>query len=177
MAADELQHPLISDAHHIAISKIIINWALLDRGVMELLWQTATGHSFENFTPQAALSLSLVVGMDIRVKLGLLRAVFHARRPADADKFDKIISKIDRLGKRRNLIAHGVWRLGNRPGSIECASFSAAGGRLKSEQHSFTVIELNGLAMGILDVGRELVHAFVAAFGRPSPEILQRPTP
>jgi hypothetical protein len=78
--------------------------------------------------------LSLVTGMDARAKLGILRAVFHARHPEAADAFDKLVQKIERLGKVRNAIAHGRWSKGDRPGSVETTQFLSSG-RLRVRSH------------------------------------------
>jgi hypothetical protein len=117
---------------------------MTERLVMDSLWEIATGQTFGQ--GEAFLtSISLVTGMDIRVMLGLLKAVFRARHPAHADELDKIVSKIDKLGKQRNVIAHGRWSAGRRQGTIETSTFKSTG-KLAVEVHAFTATELNELA-------------------------------
>jgi hypothetical protein len=139
----------VTDAHLLGIGRIVMRWAITERVVMDSLWEIATGHSFEQLGAEASISLALVTGMDARVMLGLLKAVFRARHPADADVMDKLVERLDKLGKRRNAIAHGRWIAGRRPGTIETATFKSAG-RLAVDRHAFTSAELNALAERIM---------------------------
>ena len=126
------------------IGRIIVRWAMTERLLMESVWEVAVGQSL-NDVADLGISLSLVTGMGARVKLGILQAVFRARHPGSADGFDKLVQKIERLGKVRDAVAHGRWSKGDRPGSVETIQFLSSG-RLGSRQRGFTARELNATA-------------------------------
>jgi hypothetical protein len=140
----------ITDEHLRAIGRIIVRWGLTERLLMDLVWEVATGQSFEALGEEAPISLALVTGMDARVKLGILKAVFRARHPADADEFDKLAEKLDKLGKVRNVVAHGYWTVGDRPGTIEATSWISST-KLGMRAHAFTARELHSAADRIRD--------------------------
>jgi hypothetical protein len=140
----------VTEEHFTAIGRIIVRWAITERLLMELVWEIATGQSFDALGQDASISLALVTGMDARVKLGILKAVFRARHPDDGDEFDKLANKLGKLGQVRNVIAHGHWLAGQRPGTIEAASWRATN-RLAVETHAFTARELHSAAERIKD--------------------------
>jgi hypothetical protein len=146
----------VTDAHLLGIGRVVRIWAVAERVLMDSLWETATGHSLSNLQADTGLSLALVAGMDARVMIGLLKAVFRARHPKEADDLDKLLEKLDKLGKRRNAIAHGRWKAGKRPGTIETVSFKSSG-KLGIEVHAYTVAELNTSANRITGCTRELI--------------------
>src|SRR5262249_22796787 len=97
-----------------------------------------------------SISLALVTGMEARVKLGILKAVFRARHPHDGDEFDKLANKLGKLGHVRNVVAHGHWLAGDRPGTIGAASWRSSN-RLAVDMHAFTAKELHSVADRIKD--------------------------
>ncbi|HME27726.1 MAG TPA: hypothetical protein VKI44_41455 [Acetobacteraceae bacterium] len=125
----------ITDAHLTGIGRVITAWARTERVVMDSLWEIATGRSFDEWGDDASISLAFVTGMDVRVAIGILKSVFAARRPADAEAFAKLADKLADLGKLRNVVAHGRWTEGKRPRSIEAARFITTGS-LKVSVHS-----------------------------------------
>jgi len=113
---------------------------------MDSLWEVATGHSFgPTYGPEVGVSLALVTGMSTRVAMGILRAVFRARHPSGGNELDRIADKLDKLGKVRDVVAHGRWTAGRRPGSIEAASFISSR-KLGVRIHGFTAKELDATA-------------------------------
>ena len=162
MSERQLSEEPLTEAHLIGISRIIVRWAMTERLLMDAVWEIAIGQSF-NDVADLGVSLSLVTGMDVRVKLGILRAVLHARHPEAADAFDKLVQKIERLGKVRNAIAHGRWSKGDRPGSVQTIQFLSSG-RLGFRSHGFTARELNATADRIAKTTWDLAD-FLQAHG------------
>ena len=88
--------------------------------------------------------------MDTRVKLSILKAVFRARHSADADQFDKLAEKLNKLREVRNVVAHGYWTAGDRPGTIQPTSWISSNKR-GMKTHAFTARELHSAADRIRD--------------------------
>jgi hypothetical protein len=159
----------VTDEHLRGIGRIIVRWALTERLLMDLVWEVATGQSFEAVGEAAAISLALVTGMDTRVKLGILKAVFRARHPVDADEFDKLAEKLDKLGKVRNVVAHGNWVAGGRPGTIQATSWISSN-KLGMKSHAFTAKELHSTADRIKDTTWEFAEFFqTRGYWKPPP--------
>lgn len=135
----------VTEAHVLAIGRVVVRWGMTERVIMDSLWEVATGQSFENMPEEASISLALVTGMEARVALGILKAAFRARHANAADEFDKIVDKIDKLRDTRNLVAHARWLKGKRAGTISTAVFKSSG-RLRAVEHAFTAPELEALA-------------------------------
>jgi hypothetical protein len=152
----------VTKEHMEAIGRVIVRWAMTERVISDSLWEISTGHSFESL-PDTSISLALVTGMESRTALGILKAVFRARHPADADDFDKLVDRIDALRETRNHVAHGRWLKGKRPGCIESAHFRSSGS-LKVVIHGFTSKELESLAERITGTTAEMMR-FLAARG------------
>jgi hypothetical protein len=167
----------ITDDHLRGIGRIITRRAMTERVVMDSLWEIATGHSFDQLGSEVSISLALVTGMDIRVMLGLLKAVFRARHPNDADALDKLVAHLDKLGKSRNAIAHGRWSAGRRPGTIETATFKSTG-RLGVDTHAFTASEMNALAERIMQRTWDLADFLQArGYWKPPAPLSKPPSP
>jgi hypothetical protein len=152
---------------------------MTERVIMDSVWEIATGQSFDALGMDASISLALVTGMEPRTALGILKAVFRARHPKDADALDKIADKLSKLLGVRNVIAHGKWRRGKRPRTIECTTFFSST-KLRAEVHAFTPDELNSTADRIKDCTWRLAD-FLQAHGywKPSKpaEQFYEPTP
>ena len=112
--------------------------------------------------------------MDSRTTAGLLRGLVQFAFPAEADEFSKLIDRLTDEGKRRNVIAHSVWRKGDRPGSVRTFAIRAVG-EIRYEAHDFTAAEMERLAERIREVRRDLIR-FMSRLGylRASPD---KPTP
>jgi len=169
----------ITDEHFRGIGLVIAQWGWTERVISDSLWEVATGFSFSSITPAQSLSIALITGMDVRVKMGLIKAVFRARFPKNADEFDKLIGKLNKLYDRRNTIAHGNWRTGKRPNSIATSWFKASG-ELGSSERGYTARELRLLAYLILERTTRLIsflqtHGFWR--GMPSLDKLSEPNP
>jgi hypothetical protein len=108
----------ITDEHLIGIGRIITRWSMAERVIMDSLREIATGQSFDALEGDVSISPALVTGMDARVMLGILKAVFRARHPQDADELNRIVDKLADPGKVRNIVAHARWTAGKRPGTI-----------------------------------------------------------
>ena len=91
---------------------------MAERVIMDSLREIATGQSFDALEGDVSISPALVTGMDARVMLGILKAVFRARHPQDADELNRIVDKLADPGKVRNIVAHARWTAGKRPGTI-----------------------------------------------------------
>jgi len=163
----------VTEEHLTAIGRIIVRWSITERLLMDLVWEIGTGQSSDALGHDTPISLALVTGMDARVKLGILKAVFRARHPDDGDEFDKLADKLGRLGHVRNVVAHGHWLAGKRPGTIEAASWRSSN-RLGVEMHAYTAKELHSVADRIKDCTWSLAE-FVQPFGYwkspPSPAV------
>jgi hypothetical protein len=127
----------LSNEHYEWIGRIIVTWAVMERFLADCLWEVATGHSFIEMTQEQSISLAFVTGMDARTVIGMLKAVVRARHHADADQFDKLADKVDEMCRKRAIIAHGRWRPGKRPRTMETISFGAIG-ELKTQVHAYT---------------------------------------
>jgi hypothetical protein len=89
----------ITDEHLIGIGRIITRWSMAERVIMDSLREIATGQSFDALEGDVSISPALVTGMDARVMLGILKAVFRARHPQDADELNRIVDKLADPGK------------------------------------------------------------------------------
>ena len=69
----------VTDDHLRAIGRVMVEWSRTERVIMDSLWELATGQSFDTLGAAASISLAPVTGMEPRVSLGILKAVFHAR--------------------------------------------------------------------------------------------------
>jgi len=147
--------PDISAEHYEWIGRVIVTWAVIEKYIGDMLWEVATGHSFSEMTPDASISLAFVAGMDPRTVIGMLKAVVRARFVKDADEFDKLADDLDGLCRKRAIIAHGRWRPGKRPNTMETVSFKAIG-ELKISINAYTPKELKILRQNMLTSVRAL---------------------
>ena len=169
----------VTDDHLRAIGRVVVQWSRTERVIMDSLWEIATGHSFEKSGSDAIISLALVTGLEPRTSLGILKAVFHSRHPNKSENLNALVDALAKLLRKRNIVAHGRWTKGNRPHTIECASFISSG-ELRVEIHAYTPEELNELAERISRKTFEFGEFLQAnGYWRPSPPLDETggPTP
>jgi len=93
----------------------------------------------------------LAAGLEPRTAVGILKAIIKATNETKTTEFDKLCNRFERLYKRRNVIAHGAWLRGNRPGSIKAQTVKSVGD-VRIERHDYTALEILAVA--------HRVHAF-----------------
>ncbi|GEM_PF-3778954 len=153
----------LSDEHLKGIGLVIGTWSYAEGIIRHSLWEVATGHSFAELDREKGVSLALITGMDVRVALGILKAVFRAKFPQSADQLDKLADRLNKLYDRRNTIAHGIWRKGQKPNSIACYKFKTSG-ELGSKRVSYTSEELRRAACLIQERAQQLL-TFLQKYG------------
>jgi hypothetical protein len=159
MSERESAASVLTEAHLIGIGRIVVEWSATELTLSHLLWEIAAGKRFSGILSNVSewqASISSMVGMDARVTMGILRAVFHARHPDLSDNFDKIVDKLNKLLKVRHIVAHGFWIKGKRRGSFDAMIFKSSG-RMRVEHHMFTAKELNNTADRIINATHSLI--------------------
>jgi hypothetical protein len=152
----------LSEEHFAAIGRVITEWAVLERIIAECIVNLLIGRNSVEQDPRTEIAEEiLIAGMDTRVTMGLLRALFRKRNaPQYADELDKILDKIAIEGKRRNIHAHATWRKSRkRPNAIETSILKSVG-VIDEHEHHFTVNEILRLACRIKERRRQLMEFF-----------------
>lgn len=140
-----------------AIGAVISEWAKIEQSLYAALAHAFGGLPGQELAQNHALAMLLGSGMDSRTMAGLLRGLLQAVYPDSADEFGKLIERILEEGKRRNVLAHAVWRKGARPGSVQTFAIRAVG-EIRYEEHDFTAAEMLRLAERIRTVRREFLR-------------------
>lgn len=151
----------LSDEHLQAIGLVIAQWASVEKLLVHVLCDLMAGRA-SDFTTTDISGLILVSGMDSRTMLGLTKSFVAIQFPERADEFDRLADKLDKEGKRRNIVAHGWWLSGDRPNSIKTSVWKTIG-RAKTEPHDYTVDELRNMAKRIYKLGRRLTEFWMLA--------------
>jgi len=153
----------LNEEHFAAIGRVITEWAALERSIAESIVNLLVGREAQFDDPRTEFAEEiLIAGMDVRVTIGLLRALFRKRkRPVYADELDKLLDKIALEGKRRNIFAHAAWRESRkRPNAIE-TSILRSMGVVDEREHHYTVSEILRLACRIKQRRRKLIDFFL----------------
>ena len=153
----------VTNKHFQAIGRIIIDWAVLEHAMTAAISKllAARGSPLARAlraSPPEVDKADLVItyGTDARTKLGLLRMLVGMRLPSDADEFNKLAKRIERAADARNIIAHGLWVAGQRPGTISTHAIKTIG-HLTVTPHEYSVDELERLARRIVLLTDELI--------------------
>lgn len=163
----ELSDPILR-----AIGSVISEWAKVEQSLYIAVAYTFGGMPGQEVGDNHALAMLLGSGMDNRTMAGLLRGIIQGTFPNSADEFGRLVDRILDEGKRRNVIAHAVWRKGSRPASVQTFAIRAVG-EIRYDKHDFTAAEMERLAARIKKVRREFVsfmnrHGYFRALhGRP----------
>ena len=92
-----------------------------------------------------SLTAWLASGKNSRTTGGLLKGFVRVGWPEHAEEFERIVDGILREGKRRDIIAHAVWREGDRPDSVATISLRSVSS-FRVQRNEFTVAEFIRLA-------------------------------
>ncbi len=147
----------LNDAMLRAIGAVISEWAMVEQSLYAALAHAFGGLPGQELRDTHAFAMLLGSGMDSRTMAGLLRGLLQAVYPTSADECGKLIERILEEGKRRNVVAHAVWRKGSRPGSMQTFAIRAVG-EIRYEEHDFTAAEMLRLAARIRTVRREFLR-------------------
>lgn len=135
------QHTLRRE-HLQAIGLLITEWAHAEFLFSDILARLiAEPESKNTISSRATIA---ILGMDARVKLGLMKTIARMRFPEHADGFDKLIDEILSIKKERDLIAHAVWEKGKSPGCIEPVGYRTVGKlkRLSGQRNASQIIDV-----------------------------------
>jgi hypothetical protein len=153
----------LNEGHFAAIGRVIAEWAVLERTIAECVIDLLAGRDVVGDDRRTEITEEiLLAGMDTRVTIGLLRAIFRKRKsPQYADELDKLLDKIAMEENRRNIHAHATWHKSRkRPNSIKTSVLKSVG-VIDEHEHHFTVSEILRLACRIKERRRQLIAFFV----------------
>ena len=148
----------LSDEHVTAIGHVITQWAGIETFLRHILCELAAGKPIPTYEGQDS-EFILTSGMDSRTSLGIVRALACRQFPNDTEEIEKLTDRIAKEASRRHGVAHGLWRKGKRPGTIETETVKSVG-HIKIEHHAYTVSELMALAHRIAACGRDTLQFF-----------------
>jgi len=135
----------LTDQQLRSIGLVVSEWAKAEQTLFLAMTAVFGGPPGEQMGDSHSLAMLLGSGMDSRTMIGLLKGIVREAFPDDADEFDKLADDLAQEGKRRNAIAHGVWRKGKRPNSIRTMSIRSVG-QIKLDEHEYTAAEMDRLA-------------------------------
>lgn len=133
----------VSDDHLVGIGLVIAQWASIENLLVQSVCDLMAGQP-SDFSGRDVTSFAVLRGMDARILLGLAKSLTGQLFHKDTDEFNKLADKLDKLGQKRNVVAHGSWTPGKRPGSIQTTHAKTVG-RIRTERHEYTARELTAL--------------------------------
>ena len=138
----------LSEHHLRGIGLVIAQWAQFDSlllaGICEI------GHV------DRETGLIIISGMDPRTKVGLLQTLVRWRYEDEADQFDKLAKRINKLYAQRNDYAHLRWEKGEKPGTIKPIGLKTVG-TFKTAKGEVTATDIENLAYRVWMIGNELL--------------------
>lgn len=151
---------------------VVLQWARAEHAVEWSLAELAHGSPIRQANEAGFIRL-LLNNMEARTTAGLLKVIFRARFFSDADEFDALVDKLMKEKSRRDVVAHGKWRLGKRPNTYSATMFKSVG-QLGVDTHEFSADEMKALAARIRQKASAMV-TFLNARGYWQP--LEPPSP
>jgi hypothetical protein len=146
---------VLTDEFLCAMGLVVAEWAKAERTIFVALMLTGlSGSDSLAKGSSAGFAVLLGSGMDVRTAMGILKGLFRLALKNDEPEFEAFNKLFNRFGKlygRRNVVAHGAWRKGKRPKSIESTSLKTVGD-IDAETSNYTALELVALA--------HRIHAF-----------------
>lgn len=113
--------------HHIhAIGLLIYRWAAFEVQLADSLARFIMAGTKESHKAETA-AFAAVIGMEARVKLGLLKSIVRLHYPAEGDAFDRWADRALALKKHRDTVAHSNWERAKRPGYIRQLAVTTVG--------------------------------------------------
>lgn len=134
----------LNDDHLRAIGVVVAQWAISEHYIQWGLATLAYGRPIRTSRQAGGLRL-LVNRMDARLMLSYAKAIGRARFRKDVAEWDRLIDGLNEDRDKRDLVAHGLWRQGQRPNSIRTVSFRSVV-KLSVKLHDYTPAELEAVA-------------------------------
>lgn len=151
-----------------AIGASILFASFLDYALSVHLYRLITpkGH------PMQDAPLAVTLGMDVRVKLGLMRTTFRMHAPHASEEFDGLTQELgDWFDKKRNAMAHYLWRPGTKPGTADGYAYKAVSRWQKPELKGVTAAQIIEWTATAQRLAHRINEAITEA-GLPTPQDL-----
>jgi hypothetical protein len=148
----------MSDQLLSGIGLVVWSWAMMESCLLNhlILMSAASRKSAVALTS----TYMLTAGMTPRTVLGLLRSFIFARfKEADVEEFDKIRNRVNRLGDKRDLIAHLNWRIDAKKHEMRAVRIKSLN-KVSRQPYTFTPRELIELADHIRLEAKALTEFF-----------------
>jgi hypothetical protein len=150
---------VLTEEHFCAIGLVIAEWARAERSIFLTLSQIGGMQIGADTETPTGLVILLASGMDPRTSMGILQGIVRRSDEAGAEEFDKLKSRFEKVYKRRNIVAHGVWRTGKRPKAIGTTSLKSVGD-VRFDDSEYTPLEMIALAHRIHAFRGDLIKFF-----------------
>lgn len=149
--------PILDTGIAAAIGEFIASWSGTTGLLTMLLSDLAAGKSLGP-TDDVTGSMALV-GMDIRVQLGLLKTLGVARLGKKNEKaITAIVEKLEKSKKQRDVVAHAVWSIDAKGRTV--AHTLKTVGTLKYQKRQISKRLLNQEIQSLVHTTNELVGLF-----------------